>query len=704
MASVLFSTVGQAVGGPLGAGIGAAVGASVDRGLFRRSRRGAEDGFATRSAYGEIVPRVFGRTRVGGHLIWATAPLVAGSKAQGRRAQAMSFAMAVSRGPMADIGRIWADGGLLRTSSGDFRTETTFRIHSRGDEPDPLIIAAEGEAHAPSYAHLSYVVFEGFDLGPYGNRIPSMSFEVLADDGAALEWAGQLLALVGAEPEIRSAPPSISGYTAWFDPFTDDVEALLGAAGARTGIRDGRIAVVVEPQVFPVSEADLVVGGSGAEGVAALTQDPRPAGLGLSFQDIERDYQLGWQQEARGGRGSALSVSWPAASTAPAARAIAVRLLQEADAGTEKISLTLPHRFLAVSIGDALELGDGRHWRVVGREIRGLSVQLDGRRIADPLQRTQLPTDPGRIQEAPTFLVPASAAVAVEPPVPIYTAGDGGSILIAVSGGEGWRGADVRLLSGGDEVLIGSVSERLPFGLLAHAVSEGPDTIWDERSILLVDMSSGSEGFLTRERCDVLDGGGLLSVGSELIQYREASISSGSLVRLSGLLRGRFGTLPVGAPAGALVMMLPRGGGAQAQAGRDSVGRDMAFLVDGYGDPMGGSLLTYRVCGSGWAPLSPVHLRSERRYDGTLVCSWAERDRNAWRWDAPEIISGQRYLCHFRVGAGATYTMAAVGSDVRLDPIDQIAAFGALFAEGQFRVEAVGDGPAELRVTPWVAI
>jgi hypothetical protein len=162
--------------------------------------------------------------------------------------------------------------------------------------------------------------------------------------------------------------------------------------------------------------------------------------------------------------------------------------------------------------------------------------------------------------------------------------------------------------------------------------------------------------------------------------------------------------LPVGAPAGTLVMMLPRGGGAQAQAGRDSVGRDMAFLVDGYGDPIGGSLLTYRVRGSGWTPLSPVHLRSERRYDGTLMCGWAERDRNAWRWDAPEIISGQRYLCHFRVGAGATYTMAAVGSDVRLDPADQIAAFGALVAEGQFRVEAMGDGPAELRITPWVAI
>lgn len=702
MASVLFSTVGQAVGGPLGAGIGAAIGATVDRSLFRRSRRGAEDGFASRSSYGETVPMVFGRTRVGGHLIWATAPASAGSKGQGRRAQATSFALAVSRGPIAGIGRIWADGALLRTVDGALRTKARLRIHSQGDaEPDPLIVAAEGASSAPAYSHLSYVVFEGFDLGPYGNRIPSLSFEVIADGGDPLDWLGRMMMPLGVEVEARQGLPSISGYAAWFDSFADDVGALLDAAGARAARRGGRTAIVTEPQLFSIAMGDLVPGeGAGTEGM--LIQDPRPAGIGLSFQDSDREYQLGWQQESRGGRGGDLAVSWPAASTAPIARTIAYRLLQDASAGSERISLTLPHRFLEVSVGDVLTLGDRARWLVVGREVRGLGVHLDGRRLAEPRPGGTLPTDSGRVLPSPTSMAPASFAVILEPPVSVAPSAPDGSILVLASGGEGWRGADVRLLRGGDEVSIGTIPEGIPFGRLASDVGAGPTTIWDEQAALVIDVSAGQDLFLTRQARDVLDGGGLVSVGSELIQYREASAVAPRLVRLSGLLRGRFATCASGAPAGALVIAVPRGEGASVQAERDSVGRDMTFLVDGPGDPLGGTLGLHRVLGAGWAPLAPVHVRAMRLPVGSLYFSWIERDRANWRWEMAEPGGVGRYAWHFRDGAGRIGTMGAMSTGIRLEPADQIAAFGGLLTAGEFRVEAVGDGPEALRFTRWM--
>jgi hypothetical protein len=705
MASVLFSTVGQAIGGPLGAGIGAAVGATVDRSLFRKPRRGAEDGFASRSAYGEIVPLLFGRTRIGGHLIWATPPAAAGEKGQGRRAQSTSFAMAVSRGPIVDVGRIWADGSLLRTSDGKFLIDTGFRIHSRGgDAPDPLIVAAEGVASAPAYRHLSYLVFEGFDLGPFGNRIPSLSFEVLADGGTPQDWLGQMAAPLDPELDLRSGSPSVSGYTAWFDPFRDDVAALLGATGARTGAREGRIAFVAEPRVWEIATDDIIAGSGDGEGGSSLSQDPRPAGVGLSFQDSDRDYQLGWQQEMRGGRGAALSVSWPAASTAATARAIAVRLFQDAEAGTEKLSLGLPHRFLTASLGDTLSFGDGVQWLIVGRDVRGLSVELEARRLARPTSGGPVPTDAGRILQGPSILSPPSVTVIVEPPIPIFPSFGAGSILVAVSGAEGWQGADVRLLQGGDEVSIGSAVDGPPFGVLAARLGDAPTVIWDERATLLVDVAAGRGEFMSRGRRDVLDGGGLVSVGQELIQYREATIVGPGLVRLSGLLRGRFGTLPTGAPAGALVMALPPSGGAWMQVAPEAMGRQLTFLIDGAGDPAGGLPLVHRVLGAGMSPMAPVHVRSARLPDGTLQCSWVERSRAHWERNASMSTGSGQYVWHFQEHSGPMRALAASMSGIHLEPADQIAAFGAPLAAGRFRVEARGDGPEMLRFTQWVAI
>ena len=57
MASVLFSTIGQAVGGPFAAGIGATVGASLDSALARRG--GADDSYVQQSAYAYTYHGIF---------------------------------------------------------------------------------------------------------------------------------------------------------------------------------------------------------------------------------------------------------------------------------------------------------------------------------------------------------------------------------------------------------------------------------------------------------------------------------------------------------------------------------------------------------------------------------------------------------------------------------------------------------------------
>src|SRR3546814_11347229 len=87
---------------------------------------------------------------------------------------------------MRSVRRIWADGNLLRGAAGDFKTEMgAFRLHSGGEDQavDPLIAAAEGVGATPAHRGIAYAVFEDLSLADYGNRIPSLTFEVVADEG-----------------------------------------------------------------------------------------------------------------------------------------------------------------------------------------------------------------------------------------------------------------------------------------------------------------------------------------------------------------------------------------------------------------------------------------------------------------------------------------------------------------------------------------
>ncbi|MFC5419663.1 glycoside hydrolase/phage tail family protein [Bosea eneae] len=200
---VAGSVLGAVVGGPFGAivgrSLGALAGARLDQGLFgggggtrvvEGPRLKEIDGIV--STEGAPIPRVYGRARLGGQLIWATrfdedvTTTVTRTKAGGKGGQKAqktyettysyyaNLAVAICEGPIAFVRRIWADGREI-----DFNA-VTLRVH-RGfedQEPDPLIAAKEAGA-APAYRGTAYVVFERFPLVAYGNRVPQFSFEVV---------------------------------------------------------------------------------------------------------------------------------------------------------------------------------------------------------------------------------------------------------------------------------------------------------------------------------------------------------------------------------------------------------------------------------------------------------------------------------------------------------------------------------------------
>ena len=174
----------------LGKAVGATLGSVLDQRLMGAGSEPVETGRVERfrvmgSSEGAALPRVFGRARVAGQLIWSSRFLetvdesqVGGKGGGGATVREFSYsvsiALALCEGEVLRVGRIWADGQVVSQAG------LTWRLHpgSESQLPDPLIAAIEGADAAPAYRGTAYVVFENLDLTPYGNRIPQFNLEV----------------------------------------------------------------------------------------------------------------------------------------------------------------------------------------------------------------------------------------------------------------------------------------------------------------------------------------------------------------------------------------------------------------------------------------------------------------------------------------------------------------------------------------------
>ncbi len=157
MATLVLGAVGTLVGGPLGGAIGTLVGRQVDAAVIGgASREGPrlKDLAISTSTYGQPIARHYGQMRVAGTIIWST-DLVENEDTSGggkgkpkttNYSYSVSMAVALSSRPIAAMGRIWADGNLLRGAAGDLKTggEVRFYAGHADQQADPLMAAALG--------------------------------------------------------------------------------------------------------------------------------------------------------------------------------------------------------------------------------------------------------------------------------------------------------------------------------------------------------------------------------------------------------------------------------------------------------------------------------------------------------------------------------------------------------------------------------
>ena len=217
MATILLSAAGAAAGSAIGGSVmglstavigravGATVGRMIDQRLLGSGSQVVESGKVDRfrlvgASEGSAIPRVWGRMRVAGSVIWATrfketitetSQGGGGGKGMGGGGQpettvrehsySVSLAIALCEGPIRRVSRVWADG--IEIAPGDLGM-SVYR-GTEGQQPDPKISAVEGADRTPAYRGIAYVVIEDLDLGRFGNRVPQLTFEVLKPETGA---------------------------------------------------------------------------------------------------------------------------------------------------------------------------------------------------------------------------------------------------------------------------------------------------------------------------------------------------------------------------------------------------------------------------------------------------------------------------------------------------------------------------------------
>lgn len=215
MATLALAAVGAAAGGALlpsgisllgatlsgaaiGSQIGALAGSYVDNALFGASGGKVVEGprlqkvHLTASTEGAPIPRIYGRARLGGQVIWADGlqeqqvrsssggsgkglPSPGAATRSVEYRYSASFAVALCEGEISGLGRVWADGRELDIA------RLVYRLYTGSEDQvaDVLISAKLGADAAPAFRGTAYIVFQDLPLAEFGNRIPQLSFEVV---------------------------------------------------------------------------------------------------------------------------------------------------------------------------------------------------------------------------------------------------------------------------------------------------------------------------------------------------------------------------------------------------------------------------------------------------------------------------------------------------------------------------------------------
>lgn len=646
MATLVLTTVGTLVGGPVGGAIGAVLGQAIDQRLFApKARHGPRLGDLSvqTSSYGTPIPKIFGTMRVAGTVIWSTELIERRATNGGGKGRpgtveysySASFAVALSVRSILEVRRIWADGKLLRGAAGDWKAKTGFRLYPGNEDqvPDPLIVSAEGIGQASAFRGIAYALFEELELADFGNRVPSLSFEVVADAGPV--QVGMVAEALTCGALAAGDTPSLSGFAALGDSVRGAIEDLAEIGGLSLADDGGRLVLGLPAGPPRLAEKRYEVGRRDMVRRAAASL---PSEVSVTYYDATRDYQTGLQRAsaAGGGEGRAERRAVPAVLEATPAKAMAEQRLESLWAGRESAVVTLGWSQAELRAGSLVKLeGASGLWRVERATIGAMTVRLELVRTPAGAVPSPIPASPGRVLAQPDLLhgptvlrlveLSAAAGLVERPAVAALAAGPQ----------RGWRRAALSASfdGGASWVDLGATAAPAVLGTALTVLPSAGSALFDLESSVEIELLNDEMELLSRDDDALIAGANLALIGAELAQFGRAERLGERTYRLSRFLRGRRGTEWAASShlAGESVALMETQSLRMVDLpDRLAAGAVVDLLASGVGDDEPAQA-TLAVTGEALRPPAPVHVRSGPITGGRQI-HWVRRSRQGWAW------------------------------------------------------------------------
>ena len=380
------------------------------------------------------------------------------------------------------------------------------------------------------------------------------------------------------------------------------------------------------------------------------------------------------------------------------------RALQEAWAGRETASFSLPPSRMGLDATDVLSLDhDGRDYdlqivSLADGEARRLDLIRRDRLAYDlpagePRERTSLPTPTVFGDLDVTFLNLPMLSSDYEDHVP----------FIAVHTNP-WPGSISVIRMNSPYTEFSSVGRRAIVAETFDPLERGPLGVWDDANSLVITISSGQltsvsdEALLYGENAFAIETG---SGGWEVFQAANATLVGPNSYRLSRLLRGQRGTdgdMVDVVPEGARLIVLdtisplpvtPSDIGRSASYRFRNGGSMLGFFAV-FGGYLEDESIVFTPTARGRQPFSPCHVKQPYRTGrstGDLTIEWVRRDRSleADSWESREVPMSEEEL-EFEVdifdGETVLRTLSTSSTSVVYGQSQQVADFGSVLSPG----------------------
>ncbi len=661
MATVILSAVGTYFGGPIGSAVGAVIGQQIDRAIIgngkpREGPRIKELDIQT-SSYGTQIPAIFGAMRVAGTVIWSTDLIETRKKNGGGKnrpatinySYAASFAVALSSRPVARVGRIWADGNLLRGAAGDFKSEVTFRFYNGYADQllDPLLSSAETTGQCPAHRGLAYAVFEDFQLADFGNRIPSLTFELFEREApvplmdiASATSAGAITGTSGAS--LIGFAAQGSDCRAALEPLIATLPVLIRPSGDKMLVSDWNA----------IDATNVLTDPAIADGKSRIDRPSRsreannraPSCLSIRHYEPQRDFQTGIQtSRSVGSARTKTQIDLPAALDASSARALAERQLLQLWRGLNSYKASVPTGAAAISAGNQLSIAnDSSTLRIVEVEHQRGTTRVTAREWADNPSANAV-ADPGRSLSGTDLMIGQTQLILAD--LPVFGTDDPGraTMIAAAAGtGAGWRRASLSFVEGERIVEFGVTKGVSTIGQLLGGLPSHTAMLEDRMNQPVIRLLHDKMTLPTGTGCSTSFDAPSLWLNGEIIRYANAEKIGPQNYRLKGFLRGCFGTDSTTAhPALANAFVIESDSLLPLDSMPTPMNVSLQLQAQGIGDavPVEQSIF---IAGNAIRPRKPVHGRIERLDNGDIQLLWQRCDRLAHPWvDAADVPNSE---------------------------------------------------------------